>query len=135
MVFMVKQNVNGTKIFINPSGFIEQHFWGDLNAELILEAIKKLHISCKKMEKDNKQILILEDVSEITKYDFLNPKMASVRKSATKAMKDINFERAAIYGPLQIQVIVSTLALVTNKRSKVQVFDNRANAIKWLLNE
>jgi hypothetical protein len=130
----MKQNVNGSKIFINPNGFIEQHFSGDLHPEHILDAIKELRAKSERLEKDGKPVLILEDVSKITKYDFLNPKMAGVRKSAAKAMKDIKFERAAIYGPLQIQVIVSTLALVTNKRTRVQVFNNRIDAIEWLLN-
>jgi hypothetical protein len=59
--------------------------------------------------------------------------MAEVRKAAAKAIKDIKFDRVALYGPLHLQVILTTLALVAGKRDKVKVFDSRAAAIKWLL--
>jgi hypothetical protein len=59
--------------------------------------------------------------------------MAEVRKEAAKALKNIKFERVALYGPLHLQVILTTLALIAGKRNKVQVFDNRTAAIKWLL--
>jgi hypothetical protein len=59
--------------------------------------------------------------------------MSDVRKAAAKAIKEIKFERVALYGPLHLQVILTTLALIAGKRDKVQVFDSRAAAIKWLL--
>jgi hypothetical protein len=85
------------------------------------------------LESESKPILILEDVSKITKFEFLSPRMANVRKAAAKYTKEINFERAAVYGPLHIQIIITTLALVAGKRNKFRAFDNRSAAIKWLL--
>jgi hypothetical protein len=131
----MKQSDNNTKIFINPSGFIEQHFFGDLEPEAIIDGLKKLKNHAKNLESKNQPVLILEDVTKLKKIEFLSPKMAGVRKLAAKTMKDIDFERAAIYGSLRIQVIVSTLALVTGKRDKLQVFDTRTAALKWLLNK
>jgi hypothetical protein len=59
--------------------------------------------------------------------------MAEVRKAAAKAVKEIKFDRVALYGPLHLQVILTTLALVAGKRDKVKVFDSRPAAIKWLI--
>jgi hypothetical protein len=129
------QKAQNTNIFINPSGFIEQHFRGTLSPEDIIAALKQLKAHAKKEKSAGNTVLILEDASNITKLDFLSPKMAHVRKEATKAAKEIDFERSAIYGPLPYQVIVTTLAIVSGKRNRIRVFDNRAAAIKWLLNE
>jgi malonyl CoA-acyl carrier protein transacylase len=129
----MRQNSNDTKIFINPSGFIEQHYFGELDPKSILDALTQLRTYAKKLNSEDKRVLILEDVSKITKIEFLSPKMAEVRKEAAKALKNIKFERVALYGPLHLQVILTTLALIAGKRNKVQVFDNRTAAIKWLL--
>jgi hypothetical protein len=129
----MSQKAQNTKIFINPSGFIEQHYSGVLEPEVILDSLKQLHRYSKKVQAANQPVLLLEDVSKIKKLEFLSPKMAGVRKAAAAATKDIPFERAAIYGSLRVQIIASTLALVAGKRDKVQAFDNRAAEIKWLL--
>jgi hypothetical protein len=127
------QIAQNTKIFINPSGFIEQHFLGELTPEDIMDGLKQLRIFAKNQETEGKEVLILEDTTKVTKLEFLSPKMAGVRKEAAKTIKEINFARTAIYGPLHIQVIVTTLALVAGKNNKVQVFETRTAAIKWLL--
>jgi hypothetical protein len=129
----MKQSGKNTKIFINPSGFIEQHYFGELDPGSIIDGLNNLKTYSKKLESKNKPVLILEDVSKITKVEFLSPKMAGVRKVAAETIKEINFTRTALYGPLHLQVILTTLALVAGKRSRVQVFDSRAAAIKWLL--
>jgi hypothetical protein len=124
---------NNTKIFINPSGFIEQHYFGELDPEGVLDGLSQLRACAKKLNYEDKTVLILEDVSKITKVEFLSPKMAEVRKAAAKAVKEIKFDRVALYGPLHLQVILTTLALVAGKRDKVKVFDSRPAAIKWLI--
>jgi hypothetical protein len=129
------QKAQNTKIFINPSGFIEQHYSGILEPEEILESLKQLHRFSKKFQNDNQPVLILEDVSKLKKMEFMSSKMAGVRKAAATTVKDIDFERGAVYGPLRVQVIVSALALVAGKRDKIRVFDNRISAIKWLLSK
>jgi hypothetical protein len=129
------QKAQNTKIFINPSGFIEQHYSGILEPEEILESLKQLHRFSKKFQNDNQPVLILEDVSKLKKMEFMSSKMAGVRKAAATTVKDIDFERGAVYGPLRVQVIVSALALVAGKLDKIRVFDNRISAIKWLLSK
>lgn len=122
-----------TSIFINPSGFIEQHFIGEQSPDSILDALESLKKCAKKLESQKKQVLILEDLSEVVREDFLSPRMAPVRSAAINIMKSINFKKAAIYGSLPLQVIVNTLALISGKRNSIKVFHHRSEAIKWLL--
>jgi hypothetical protein len=129
------QKAQNTKIFINPSGFIEQHYSGVLEPDEILESLKQLRRFSRKLQDNNQPILILGDVSKLKKMEFMSSKMAEVRKAAAATVKDIEFERGAVYGSLRVQVIVSALALVAGKRDKIRVFDNRISAIKWLLSK
>jgi hypothetical protein len=63
----MKEYSNNTKIFINPSGFIEQHYFGELDPESILDGLTQLRTYAKKLNSEDKRVLILEDVSKITK--------------------------------------------------------------------
>jgi hypothetical protein len=131
----MEQDDKNTKIFINPSGFIEQHYYGNISSEAVLDGLKQLRAYAKKQKAAGKKVLILEDTIMLSKLDFLSPKMAAVRKEAAKATKEIIFEKAAVYGPLHLQVIISTLALIAGKSNHIKVFDSRADAVKWLLSE
>jgi hypothetical protein len=46
----MKEYSNNTKIFINPSGFIEQHYFGELDPENILDGFKHLQEHAKNLE-------------------------------------------------------------------------------------
>jgi hypothetical protein len=59
--------------------------------------------------------------------------MAEVRHAVARATKELNFDKAAAYGPLSFQVIVASLALMAGKRHQIKVFGSRTDAIKWLL--
>lgn len=124
-----------TSIFINPRGFIEQHYYGTLEPKAILDGLKSLRVYAKKLEAQGKPVLILEDVSNIDKLEFLSPKMARVRQYAAKTTKEINFKKAAVYGPRPYQVIITTLALIAGKTDKFKAFNSRAEAVKWLLSK
>jgi late competence protein required for DNA uptake (superfamily II DNA/RNA helicase) len=130
----MNQSQNTIQIFLSPSGFIELHYEGAPTNKEIAESFKKLSQLTKKQSKDNKPILLLVDVRNVGKYDFLSHESKETKLAAVKAMKETRFERAAIFGPTHLQVLVATLALVTNKRDKVRVFDNRILASRWLLN-
>jgi len=123
------------KIFINPSGFIEVHFFGEQDPATITRGIKTIESYAKKLQSQNKPILILEDVSKINYIDFLSPKMAGPRKEITQAFAEIKFDRFAMCAPLYLQVILTTIALVVGKRNQIKAFDSRIDAINWLLSK
>jgi hypothetical protein len=79
------QKAQNTKIFINPSGFIEQHYFGELTPEEIINGLKQLRFYAKKQEAEGKEVLILEDTTKVTKVEFLSPKMAGVRKESYRS--------------------------------------------------
>jgi SpoU rRNA methylase family enzyme len=131
---MTKQPYSGKSIiFINPRGFIEQHFIGLVSPESTIDAIKQITTYVKKQQDQGKPVLILEDLTEVAKSEFLSPKMSEVRHNVARATKELKFDKAAAYGPLSFQVIVASLALMAGKRNQIKVFGSRTDAIKWLL--
>jgi hypothetical protein len=73
---MTKQPYSGKSIiFINPRGFIEQHFIGLVSPESTIDAIKQITTYVKKQQDQGKPVLILEDLTEVAKSEFLSPKI------------------------------------------------------------
>src|SRR5579872_170816 len=122
---------SGSKTFIDPAGIVEQHYIGQQTPESILRALKDLEAYVKKAAKLNKPVLILADVSLVPKID-LSKRMIEVRKAGIETMRSIKFRRAAVYGPLKVQVLVNTMALISGKQDKLKVFGNRVKAVAWL---
>lgn len=125
------KTANYVKTFLNPAGFIDQYYVGAQTPQEILAAIKRLGYYSNKLQKQEKPVLILVDVSRITKIDLSN-RTLSARKAGIKAMRSVKYKRAAVCGPLPIQILVTTLALVAGAHSKVRVFENRLDAVRWL---
>jgi hypothetical protein len=122
---------NYIRTVLNPAGFIEQHYVGSQAPQEVHKAIRDLKRFAKKLEESNKAVLILVDVSRVTKID-LGPRMLRARVAGMKTMRALNYKRAAVYGPLPIQVLVNTLALVAGVHDKIRVFDTRLDAVRWL---
>jgi len=119
------------KTFINPSGIIEHCYYGNQSPEATLESLKKLEKIIKQLEKQNKPVLVLADVSQIPKID-MSSRTKPVRQQAITLMRSAKIKRAAVYGPLKIQLIVNTLALIAGKQDKIRVFRDRIEALRWL---
>lgn len=113
--------------FWNPAGFVQQKYTGDQTADSVskgMENIKKC--AAKKLEK-NQPLLILIDITELGRTD------SASHSAGIKGIKSMDFERAAVYGPLQAQVLVNTLVLVAGKKNRMRAFSDRSDAVKWLL--
>jgi hypothetical protein len=117
--------------FIHPSGFIEQNYNGEQTPESILQAIDQLKQLVEKVRMQKKPVLILIDLSGIHKVD-LGPRMMKARIAGMKAMATLKYQGAAIYGPVPLQVLVNTFAMIAGVHEKIHVFDSRAKAMKWL---
>lgn len=117
--------------FLNPAGFVEQDYVGSQIPQDIHNAIKKLEEFAAGLNELDRPVLILVDISRVTKID-LGPKMLRARIAGVKAMRSIGFKKAAVCGPLQIQILVNTLAMVAGVHHKIRVFDNRIDAVRWL---
>jgi hypothetical protein len=126
---MAKQK---SSVFINPRGFIEQHYYDGQTPESSLSAIKQLEKSIAKQQAQGKPVFIYVDITRIKKID-LSVKMLPTRVKAAEVMKERDFVKAAVCAPLPAQVLATTLALVAGKSKRVRVFDDRAQAVRWLL--
>lgn len=126
---MVKREKYQT--FLNPSGFIEQHFIGVQTPDSVIGAVDELVKQAKKRKAKKRPVLILICVEQVPKID-ISGKMAPARKQAVKAMVNTEYDRIAIYGNVAVQIMVSTLVLIAGKRSKIKVFNDRQNAVGWL---
>lgn len=118
-----------TETFINPAGFIEQHYIGTLKLPAIKKAIEELGKIVEEQKAQKKPALVLIDTSLAATSLFFN---TQAHTASIKGMKTIPLGRAAIFGPLVAQVTVNTLAMITGKKDKIRGFTSRQEAIRWL---
>jgi len=119
---MAKNGIK-SKTFINPGCIVEQHYIGEQTPQSIIAAIKDLEKYSKKLAKTKKPVLILADVSQVPKID-LGPRMLVVRKTAIITMRSLKYKKAAVYGPLPVQILVNTMALIAGKQHRIKVFSS-----------
>ncbi len=117
---------NVAETFINPAGFIEQHYKGYQSAPSVIAGIKKMKHCIQALQKQEKPALVLIDITQLTGTS------AASRKAGLDGIKSVNYDKAAMYGPTWTQVLVNTLALVGGKSKTVKAFENRSQAIRWL---
>ena len=111
---------------------MEQHYTGFQTLNSVLAGLSDLEKNVSTAVKDQgKPALILVDTTGLTKVD-LTSKMLGVRKKGVQMMKDLDFKKAAIYGPLAIQILVNTMAKIAGVSDRIHVFENRVDAIGWL---
>ncbi|MBX4197154.1 hypothetical protein KW801_01185 [Candidatus Saccharibacteria bacterium] len=121
-----KKPKNRIEIFINPAGFIEQHYYGYVSVAALFESRKELMRCVDRLSQQNQPILILSDLTGMKKTS------AAARKLGMETMNETPYQKAAIYGPMLSQVMVKSLALVAGKQQEIKVFDDRLAAVKWL---
>lgn len=116
--------------FVNPAGIIEQHYIGLPQPPAMEAAVKKLKKLAARLSDQKKTILILVDVTD-TPVKPVKIDLESNRISI-EVMKNLDFKRIALYGPVVTQVMLNTLAMVVGKKDKVAGFHDRNEAIRWL---
>lgn len=129
---MFETSKKKVETFIHPAGFVEQHYSGFQTLNSVLSGIKDLERHVNKVVKEQgKPALILVDTTSLTKVD-LSRRMLNARKTAVRVMSELEYRKAAVYGPLAIQILVNTLAKISGKHKRIRVFENRLDAISWL---
>jgi len=117
------------RVFLNRDGFIEQVYTGDQTGDSIDQAIKKSTNIIKQMQKDGKSVLILVDSTKLGKLS------TPTRKSSVEALRNIHYEKVAIYGPNPIaKAMINLIIHASGKHSSVRFFNERPAAEKWLRN-
>lgn len=109
------------KTFINRVGFIEQHYLGDQTGESVTRGVQAVDVRVK-----DGVTLVLVDLTEVTSTNRAS------HMAAIKGMREVPYQRIAVYGPRHLQVLINTLASVARKSNDVQAFSCRYEAVVWL---
>jgi len=114
--------------FIGKDGLVHSLFIGDQNATTVKKTQNDLDTLVNKLNNLKKPILILADITKIGKVPL------SARASGLVLMRDLSFDRCAIFGNYYLfKAIVDTIVLATGKSFKVKLFSNEHQAREWLI--
>jgi hypothetical protein len=117
---------NKSASFINPGGIIELHAEGPSTKTAATKNVENLIKLAEEIKAQGKPILILIDAEGITSTTKAS------RRTVLGGMMSIPHTKVAFYGPDPVIIMVNTLAKVVSKNDTICVFDNRADALKWL---
>jgi len=74
-------------------------------------------------------VFILVSVSKVTSFGW------AAQKAAVMAMREVSYDRVAIYGPISLQILLNTLSHVADSYNEVRAFSNRIETLEWLRRE
>lgn len=115
------------RIFLNSDGFLEQEYKGNLTQEIVDKAIKDTMRTIKVMQKDGKPLLLLVNCTELGRINTPS------RKASVEALRDIAYDKLAVYGSSPIAKAMSNLIIhASGKQRKIRLFNTRDAAIAWL---
>jgi UDP-N-acetylmuramyl pentapeptide synthase len=113
--------------FMNDTGIIEIITTGDRTASLIQSSAQKIFDFAAELRKENKPVLILNDISQMGE---LPPEAHKVFADITRAA---DYDRFALVGNDNIMRLGANLiAQATGKSEKFKYFDSHDRAIAWL---
>jgi hypothetical protein len=122
----MSKSAKSVNTFINPAGLIEQHYIGAHNGITIGAGVREANKQVQKFLKENKAPLLLVDLTEVKSTNI------KAHIAAAKGMKQVPFKKIAVYAPANLQILINTLAIVSDKKKSVKAFDNRFEALEWL---
>lgn len=118
------------EVHIIENDIVEIIYHGEQNAEAVNELNKAVLLIAKEYKEKNKKLLLLGCMEDIQSTTSL------ARRNSSEAINNLPFEKAAVYGASVFIKYLSKLVLfATGKANVVQFFDNRQQAIKWLMTE
>jgi hypothetical protein len=114
------------KVFLNSDGYIEIVLSGEQTGETFLEVYEKAKPLIDKVQADNKPLLGLCDLTGETNFSL------SSNKIAMEYLEKIPYERIAMFGVPHVEV-TKGIIMAMGKSHNTKVFDNRKDALAWLL--
>jgi hypothetical protein len=118
--------IGKVETFMHPSGIIEQHYYGVQTGVSVGQGVGKVRHIATKLSSQNKKVLLLVDLTKVKSTDIPS------HIAAVKGMREVPFDKIAIYGPLRMQVLLNGLAIVADKHDKARAFETRIEALRWL---
>jgi hypothetical protein len=122
----MSKSTKSVNTFINPAGLIEQHYFGVQNGITVGAGVREANKQVQKFVKENKPPLMLVDLTEVKSTNI------KAHIAAARGMKQVPFRKIAVYAPANLQILINTLAIVSDKKKSVKAFDSRFEALEWL---
>jgi hypothetical protein len=122
----MSKSAKSVNTFINPAGLIEQHYVGAHNGITIGVGVREANKQVQKFIKANKPPLMLVNLTEVKSTNI------KAHIAAAKGMRAVPFKKIAVYAPHNLQILINTLAIVSDRKKSVKAFDSRFEALEWL---
>jgi hypothetical protein len=115
------------RIFVNEAGFIEEVYEGDQPDDILGKALDQVAVLAKQTKSVKKPVMVMVDVTKMGKLTTAS------RKRTVKALKEIPFDKVAVYGYHTFTKALITLIIhAAGKDRDVKLFDTRTAAEAWL---
>ena len=115
------------QVFIGTEGYIHHVYVGDQTYELIQHDVAQIIQYIKQLRNEKKTVKVLGDYSRIGYTD------SGARKAASEALKDADYDKAALFGTNVFHTIAANLIIIASGKSKkVKVFHTKQKALDWL---
>ena len=116
------------EVFLNNSGLIEQIYVGDQTGQTVTQLADKTKEIIQLLLTNKKPVIILVDLSKLGKST------SDSRKAALEALKNIHYDKVALFGLNSYTKYISSFIIAASgNSSKVKLFDTKQEAKKWLL--
>jgi len=115
------------QVFISSDGFIHHVYEGDQTFEILQKDVEMIFELIRHLRQDKRPVRVLGDYTRIGYAD------SSARKAASEALKDADYDKAALFGTNIFHTVAANLIIIASGRSKkVKVFQSKEKAVKWL---
>jgi hypothetical protein len=114
------------KVFLSPEGYIEVVLYGDQNGESFLQIYEKAKPLIDKILSQNKPLLGLGNLTNQSSFSLSSDKVAM------EYLEKIPYDKMALYGVPHIEV-TKGIIMAMGKSSNTKIFENRKEALDWLL--
>ena len=115
------------RAFINSQGFIEQVYVGEMTEKSVREIMDESHKYAKQFQKRGEPILVLSDLSKMSKAT------PGGRKQGLRGITRLPYEKVAIVTKgVYHKTLANFVVLASGETKKVKVFGSRDEASSWL---
>ncbi len=114
------------KVFLNTEGIIEVYNEGPKTPEEQQDTIKQMKTLCEQLRREDKRVLIFDDVS---KLEMLTEEL---RKVGSTIEKLLDYDKFAFFSnDLQMKIMVDFM-IKGGGQVKTRVFKDKEEALAWL---
>jgi hypothetical protein len=123
----IKQTDSQNENYLGQDGLIHNIYYGDQSVASVKQVDKELHKLVKTQRQNGVPVLIFSDISKLGKVSL------KVRLLGADIVKNLDFDKAAIYGPSKVlEELVNFVILASGKAFQIKFFVDKSEAKSWL---